>query len=91
MPSSPAPAVRTTRLAPHLCALLCALGLLAAPGAASAAAVTLREPAFGLPHIYADTDLELARENGRVIAEDRLAQLILMARVGRGTLSQAFG
>jgi hypothetical protein len=94
MPESPAPAVvRTTRLLPRLGrALLCGLGLLAAaPGAAYAAAVTLREPAFGLPHIYADTDLELARENGRVIAEDRLAQMILLARVGRGTLSQAFG
>jgi len=53
---------------------------------ASPGAVTVREPAFGLPHIYADTDLELARETGREIAKDRLGQLILMARVGRGTL-----
>jgi hypothetical protein len=58
---------------------------------ASAAATTVREPAFGLPHFYADTDLELARENGREIAKDRLGQLILLARVGRGTLDQAFG
>jgi len=57
---------------------------------ASPGAVTVREPAFGLPHIYADTDLELARETGREIAKDRLGQLILMARVGRGTLYQAF-
>jgi len=57
---------------------------------ASPGAVTVREPAFGLPHIYADTDLELAREGGREIAKDRLGQLILMARVGRGTLYQAF-
>jgi len=57
---------------------------------ASPGAVTVREPAFGLPHIYADTDLELARENGREVAKDRLGQLILMARVGRGTLYQAF-
>ncbi len=57
---------------------------------ASPGAVTVREPAFDLPHIYADTDLELARENGREIAKDRLGQLILMARVGRGTLYQAF-
>jgi len=58
---------------------------------ASPGAVTVREPAFDLPHIYADTDLELARENGREIAKDRLGQLVLMARVGRGTLYQAFG
>jgi hypothetical protein len=57
---------------------------------ASPGAVTVREPAFDLPHIYADTDLELARETGREIAKDRLGQLILMGRVGRGTLYQAF-
>jgi hypothetical protein len=63
----------------------------AAVTAASPGAVTVREPAFGLPHIYADTDLQLARENGREIAKDRLGQLILISRVARGTLYQAFG
>jgi len=58
---------------------------------AAAAATTLREPAFGLPHLYADTELELARLNGYEIAKDRLVQSILLARVGRGTLYQAFG
>lgn len=73
------------------CASLClVLGLTAVPGTGRAGAVTVREPAFGLPHIFADTDLELARENGRVVARDRLGQIILIARVGRGTLSQAF-
>jgi len=61
------------------------------PTSAWAAATTVREPAFGLPHIYGDTDLELARENGREIAKDRLGQLVLLARVGRGNLYQAFG
>ena len=56
--------------------------------AGEVAAVTVREPAFGLPHIFADTDLELARENGREIAKDRLGQIILLARVGRGTFSR---
>jgi len=51
----------------------------------------VREPGFGLPHIFADTDLELARENGREIAKDRLVQMILLARSGRGTLRQPFG
>lgn len=63
----------------------------AAVSVASPGAVTVREPAYGLPHIYADTDLELARENGREIAKDRLGQIILMSRVARGTLYQAFG
>lgn len=65
-----------------------ALGL---PSRAFAVAATVREPAWGLPHFFADTDAELARENGREIAKDRLGQLILLARVGRGTLYQAFG
>ena len=64
--------------------------VLALATAAHGAAVTVREPAFGLPHIFADTDAELARENGREIAKDRLAQIILLARVGRDTLYQAF-
>ncbi len=82
-----------------LLAAVAALALVAAlsgnvdhpPVTASPGAVTIREPAFGLPHIYADTDLELAREAGREIAKDRLGQLILMGRVARGTLYQAFG
>ncbi|HET6304023.1 MAG TPA: penicillin acylase family protein [Myxococcota bacterium] len=61
------------------------------PSAALGAARTVREPAYGLPHIWADTDLELARENGREIAKDRLGQIILLARVGRGTIFQVFG
>jgi hypothetical protein len=82
-------AMQTTRLRAFL--LVATLVLLAIPARrAGAAAQTVREPAFGLPHIFADTDLELARENGREIAKDRLAQLILLSRVGRGTLSQAF-
>src|SRR4030095_6593214 len=58
---------------------------------AHGAAVMVREPAFGFPHFYADTELELARMNGREIAKDRLVQMILLARVGRGTLYQACG
>lgn len=53
--------------------------------------MTVREPALGLPHIYADTDAELARENGRETTKDRLGQLVLLSRVSRGTLYQAFG
>jgi hypothetical protein len=66
---------------------------LAAASAAHAgglAAQVVREPAFGLPHFFAATDVDLARENGREIAKDRLGQLVLLARVGRGTLSEVF-
>ena len=61
------------------------ISVTAAPGA-----VTVREPAYGLPHIYAATDLELAREAGREVAKDRLGQFVLVSRVARGTLYQAF-
>ena len=74
-------------------AMIVALGVVAAEQRAPAgdtSAVTVREPAFGLPHFFAATDVELARENGREIAKDRLGQLILLARVGRGTLSEVF-
>jgi hypothetical protein len=72
-----------------LCLFL--LAVTAPPRTAHGISKTVREPAWGLPHIYADTDLELARENGREIAKDRLGQMMLLARVGRGTLYQAFG
>ena len=58
---------------------------------AGPSAVTLRDPNYGLPHIFAPTDVALARENGREIAKDRLGQIIFLSRVGRGTLFQAFG
>lgn len=68
---------------------LCAAALTLAT-VSHASSETVREPAWGLPHFYGDTDLELAYENGREIAKDRMGQMILLARVGRGTLSQAF-
>src|SRR5262245_65562788 len=77
-------------MTPRILLVVLAAELLIAPSL-DAAAVTVREPAFGLPHIFADTDAELARENGREIAKDRLGQIILLARVGRGNLYQAFG
>lgn len=61
------------------------------PAEAAPGTIVYRDAAYGLPHIYADTDLELARENGREIAKDRLGQIVLISRVARGTLYQAFG
>ncbi len=71
-------------------AVVAATGVAPSPSEADPGAVVVREPAYGLPHIYAGTDLELARENGREVAKDRLGQIILLSRVGRGTLYQAF-
>ena len=74
-----------------LAALLLSTGVTHRPASASPGMIVYRDAAFGLPHIYADTDLELARENGREIAKDRLGQIVLISRVARGTLYQAFG
>jgi hypothetical protein len=74
----------------RLCVLAIAAALLAVAPAGESRALTAREPAYGLPHIFANTDVALARENGREIAKDRLGQLMLLARFGRGTLYQAF-
>lgn len=76
---------------PRRLAAACAATALFFVGEAFADATTVREPRWGLPHIFADTNVELARENGREIAKDRLGQMLLLARAGRGTLAQAFG
>src|SRR5262245_18996281 len=71
--------------------LLLFAAAIALPCSVLAVAKTVRGPAWGLPHFYGDTDLDLAHENGRGIAQDRLGQLILLARAGRGNMYQVFG
>ena len=78
-------------LKPSRRALAVAAASLFAASNAFAHATTVREPAWGLPHIFAETNLELARENGKEIAKDRVVQMMQLARAGRGTLAQAFG
>ncbi len=72
---------------------LAAAGLTVAAGAgdARAAAVTIRDPAFGLPHVCADSDLNAAREQGYEDVRDRMGQFLLVMRAGRGTLQGAIG
>jgi acyl-homoserine lactone acylase PvdQ len=66
--------------------------LLALPSTRVAADVTtVREPAFGIPHIHGDTDAEVFFEYGRQVARDRLGQIVLLARFGRGTAAELFG
>jgi hypothetical protein len=67
-------------------ALLLCLGFALAP--AAQAAVTVREPAYGIPHIYGTTDTDLMFEYGRQVAKDRLGQFVLLTRASRGTLAQ---
>jgi hypothetical protein len=74
-------------------AALSAIGLIAglAASAAHADVVTIRDPAFDLPHICADTDIEAAREQGYQAARDRAAQFLLIMNTARGTLHGALG
>jgi hypothetical protein len=69
------------------------LGLVFAVAASTADAdvVTIRDPAFDLPHICADTDIEAAREQGYQAARDRAAQFLLIMNTARGTLYGALG
>jgi hypothetical protein len=60
-------------------------------GEARAEAVTIRDPAFGLPHVCADSDADAARQQGYEDVRDRMGQFLLVMRAGRGTLHGAIG
>lgn len=46
---------------------------------------------YGIPHIYANTEEDALRALGYAHAQDRLWQMELLRRVGRGGLSEVFG
>ncbi|MDC6351395.1 penicillin acylase family protein [Zeaxanthinibacter sp. PT1] len=46
---------------------------------------------YGIPHIYAKSELDAIRALGYVHAQDRLWQMELLRRVGSGGLSEVFG
>jgi len=46
---------------------------------------------WGVPHIYAENELDLLFAQGYVHAQDRLWQMELNRRTGNGTLSEIFG
>ena len=46
---------------------------------------------YGIPHIYADNRQDAFRSLGYVHAQDRLWQMELLRRIGRGGLSEVFG
>ncbi|MEM6782133.1 MAG: penicillin acylase family protein [Bacteroidota bacterium] len=53
--------------------------------------VTVVRDARGVPHIFADNDLDAVRALGYVVAQDRLFQLNLTPRLPAGRLAEAFG
>lgn len=46
---------------------------------------------YGIPHIYADNELDARRALGYVHAQDRLWQMELIRRIAAGRLSELFG
>ncbi len=46
---------------------------------------------YGIPHIYAQNELDAFRSLGYVHAQDRLWQMELLRRIGKGGLSEVFG
>ncbi|MEO0526454.1 MAG: penicillin acylase family protein [Bacteroidota bacterium] len=46
---------------------------------------------YGIPHIYAENEKDAFRALGYVHAQDRLWQMELLRRIGRGGLSEVFG
>ncbi|MDG1572826.1 penicillin acylase family protein [Robiginitalea sp. M366] len=53
--------------------------------------VQVRYDPYGIPHIYAENQADAFRALGYAHAQDRLWQMELLRRVGRGGLSEVFG
>ena len=53
--------------------------------------VTVYFDAYGIPHIYGETEIDAFKALGYVHAQDRLWQMELLRRVAKGRLSQVFG
>src|SRR5579859_7479771 len=64
-------------------------GIAALPGLQNE--VTVERDRWGVPHIRANSVQDLAEAQGYVMAQDRLWQMDLLRRVGRGQLSEILG
>jgi penicillin amidase len=53
--------------------------------------VTVYFDDYGIPHIYGDSEEDAFRALGYVHAQDRLWQMELLRRIGRGGISEVFG
>lgn len=74
-------------------ALLACLAVVAATFSASAAPDNVRvlRDLYGVPHIFADDDQEGAFASGYTMAEDRLFQMEILRRAGKGRLAELIG
>ena len=67
------------------------LGLLILPRLAAAEQITIYRDSWGVPHVYAETELGAAYGYGYAQAQDRLEQICRNYRDATGTMAEAFG
>ena len=98
--------VRARRVPGSLLAIAVALGGLSVPCASSFAesavrpamavkgttgAVTIRRDAYGVPHVYANSEFGLFYGYGHSVAQDRLFQMEMARRSTQGTVAEVLG
>jgi penicillin G amidase len=72
------------------CLAVVATGL-PAPALSPPDSLKVLRDAFGVPHIFADDDLKGAYASGYTMAEDRLFQMEILRRAGKGRLAELIG
>ena len=55
------------------------------------APVTVNQDSYGVSHVFAQNELDLFFAQGYITAKDRLVQMELMRRKGKGQLAEIFG
>ena len=76
-------------LAVSLGVLVATLSAVASPGAP--AYIRVLRDSYGVPHVFSDDDMAGAFANGYTIAEDRLFQMEILRRAGKGRLAELIG
>jgi penicillin G amidase len=67
------------------------VALASLPAVAQLESVRILRDAYGVPHIFADDDLKGAFAEGYTMAEDRLFQMDILRRAGKGRLAELIG
>ncbi|MFA5890264.1 MAG: penicillin acylase family protein [Actinomycetota bacterium] len=82
--------MKTRVLALAACLAVASTGLTATAQPTQETVKILRD-SYGVPHIFADDDLKGAFASGYALAEDRLFQMEILRRAGKGRLAELVG
>jgi penicillin G amidase len=74
-----------------LVALAMGLGLVGAPAQADSGPITIVRDSYGVPHVYADTAVDVSYGAGYALAQDRLWQMHILRLLTKGNLSRLLG